>query len=118
MTCGAAECQRERHRQRCKALRERDGEEVSHHYLDVVVPFRRQHPSYQRRHRLRRQLGEIREKIGALGRAAADLWERTKVLASAAEKEAAHSKESATLWLGKALAEAQQWARELAWMVG
>jgi hypothetical protein len=91
---------------------------VSHHYRDVVEPFRQKHPSYQRRHRLRQRLGEIREKMGVLGRAAATLWKRATALVTAAEQEAAHSKETTTLWLTQALAAAQRWARELPLMAG
>ncbi len=118
MTCGAPECQRERHRKQCRALRERDSGDVSHHYRDVVEPFRQRHPSYQRRHRLRQRLGEIREKMGDLGRAAAALWKRATALAAAAGQEAAHSKETTALWLTRALGEAARWASELASMAG
>jgi hypothetical protein len=37
------------------------------HYEDVVVPFRKRRPWYQRSWRLTRQLGEIREELRPLG---------------------------------------------------
>lgn len=67
VTCGAAQCQRERHGDRCRAWHRANGEVGRSHYADVVVPFRKRQPSYQRRWRLSRRLGEIREEMSSLG---------------------------------------------------
>jgi hypothetical protein len=67
VTCGAAECQRERHCDRCRAWHAANADVGRSHYQDVVVPFRERQPSYQRRWRLGRRLGEIREEMSALG---------------------------------------------------
>lgn len=91
LTCGAAFCQRERHRERCRAWRAANAKATAAHYEDVVVPFRARHPDYQRRWRLAHGLREIREKMhplaaplrdrlqGLLGRAEALMASTTKV---------------------------------------
>lgn len=78
-----------------------------------MVPFREQHPSYQRRIRLWKRLGEIREQMGALGRAVEALWRRARALAIVASGEVAHAKENTTLWFTAAVEEAERWACEL-----
>lgn len=67
VTCGALECQRARHAGRCRIWRSENGETAANHYQDVVVPFRRQQPDYQRRWRWGCRLGEIREEMTLLG---------------------------------------------------
>lgn len=67
VTCGAVECQRKRHCERCRAWHAGNGDVGRSHYEDVVVPFRERQPSYQRRWRLGRRLGEIREQMSTLG---------------------------------------------------
>lgn len=67
VTCGAAECQRARHADRCREWRAGNAEAVGSHYEDVVVPFRRAQPDYQRRWRWGRRLREIREESSRLG---------------------------------------------------
>ena len=67
VTCGAASCQRQRHRDRCRAWRAANTETTASHYEDVVVPFRERQPDYQCRWRLSRRLREIREKMRPLG---------------------------------------------------
>jgi len=63
VTCGKPECQRARHSYCCKDWRKRNAEIAAAHYQDVVKPFRRKQPDYQRRWRLKRPLREIREKF-------------------------------------------------------
>ncbi len=82
VTCGAAPCQRQRHRDRCRAWRAANTETTSSHYEDVVVPFRARQPDYQRRWRLACCLREIREKMRSLGGA---LWARLRGLLERAE---------------------------------
>lgn len=67
MTCGAAECQRKRHIDRCRVWRSANGDVASSHYEDVVVAFRERQPCYQRRWRLAQRLREIREETGPVG---------------------------------------------------
>ena len=66
VTCGRLDCQRLRHADRCRLWHVRNRGESSEHYKDVVKPFRREQPSYQRRWRLARRLREIRELIAEL----------------------------------------------------
>lgn len=66
VTCGAAECQRERHADQCRHWRSGNAEATASHYQDVVVPFRRGQPDYQSRWRWWRRLREIREQTGLL----------------------------------------------------
>ena len=66
-TCGAAECQRKLHAEACRQWHEANVDATSSHYQDVVVPFRRCQPDYQRRWRWGRKLREIREEMGRLG---------------------------------------------------
>lgn len=63
MTCGRPACERLQHNEACQAWRERNREASRHHYRDVVEPFRRRQPTYQRRWRLGRRLAEIREQL-------------------------------------------------------
>ena len=67
MTCGAEECQRERHAERCRAWHVANRDVGTSHYADVVKPFREAQPDYQRRWRLAVRCREIREKTGTLG---------------------------------------------------
>lgn len=67
VTCGAPECQRARHCSRCRCWHARNADASAHHYADVVVPFRARQPDYQRRWRLGRRLGEIRETMQRSG---------------------------------------------------
>jgi hypothetical protein len=67
VTCGSAECQRARHSERCRVWHRANAEVARSHYEDVVVPFREQQPDYQRRWRLWRWFGEIREKMSSTG---------------------------------------------------
>lgn len=66
VTCGKPECQRARHADRCKVWHADNANITATHYEDVVVPFRRKQPDYQRRWRLKRRLREIREKFDNL----------------------------------------------------
>jgi hypothetical protein len=72
VTCGSECCQQARHSEQCRQWHERNKDVGASHYQDVVVPFRRRQPDYQRRWRLSRQLCEIREesrlRSGQLGR--------------------------------------------------
>ena len=61
VTCGAPECQRRRHARQCKDWHAGHREAADNHYRDVVVPFRRRHPRYQRNWRLASRLRETRE---------------------------------------------------------
>src|SRR5690606_20089376 len=67
VTCGAEECQRERHAERCRAWHVANRDVGTSHYADVVKPFREAQPDYQRRWRLAVRCREIREKTGTLG---------------------------------------------------
>jgi hypothetical protein len=67
VTCGATECQRARHAERCREWHASNKESGACHYEDVVLPFRREQPDYQRRWRWGRRLREIREKTAVLG---------------------------------------------------
>jgi len=67
VTCGAAECQQARHAKQCREWRAANSEATASHYEDVVVPFRKQQPDYQRRWRWGQQLREIREKTSLFG---------------------------------------------------
>lgn len=69
VTCGRDVCQRSRHAEQCRLVRQRNPEATSHHYEDYVIPFRERRPEYQRRWRWLRRLREIREEIsGSVGR--------------------------------------------------
>ena len=61
VTCGAEGCQRARHADQCRQWHVGNAEARGTHYRDVVVPFRREQPDYQRRWRWSRRLREIRE---------------------------------------------------------
>lgn len=63
VTCGAEECQQSLHNKACKLWHAKNREASRHHYRDVVLPFRRTQPTYQRRWRLERRLCEIREEF-------------------------------------------------------
>jgi hypothetical protein len=63
VTCGCAACQRSRHAEKCRQWHAANREASSKHYEDVVVPFRLEQPSYQRRWRWSRRLREIREQL-------------------------------------------------------
>jgi hypothetical protein len=71
VTCGAKECQRSLHKKACKLWHAKNREASRHHYRDVVLPFRRAQPTYQRRWRLEQRLREIREEfkrgLGSMG---------------------------------------------------
>ena len=67
VTCGAEGCQRARHAELCRAWHQANAEADSSHYEDVVEPFRREQPDYQRRWRWGQRLREIREQTGMLG---------------------------------------------------
>lgn len=67
VTCGAEECQRGRHAERCREWHGANRGVQGEHYREVVVPFRRQQPEYQCRWRWGQRLGEIREQIGQVG---------------------------------------------------
>ena len=67
VTCGAVECQRARHTDRCRQWHAANAEATASHYQDVVVPFRREQPDYQSRWRWWQRLREIREQTGLLG---------------------------------------------------
>ena len=67
VTCGAAECQQARHAKRCRQWHATNRDATAKHYEDVVAPFRREQPDYQRRWRWGRRLREIREQTGLLG---------------------------------------------------
>lgn len=83
VTCGAPECQRARHAEQCRAWHAKNKEIASGHYQDVVVPFRREQPDYQRRWRWGQRLREIREKTTVMGGA---LLGRLRGLVSQAER--------------------------------
>jgi hypothetical protein len=61
VTCGREECQQARHNEQCKQWHENNKDVGASHYQDVIVPFRRAQPDYQRRWRLGCELREIRE---------------------------------------------------------
>jgi hypothetical protein len=63
VTCGAAECQRRRHAKKCKRWHADNRDVTASHYEDVVKPYRKKHPDYQRRWRLVVALCEIREEM-------------------------------------------------------
>jgi len=67
VTCGSPECQRARHAKQCQAWHANNKEITSAHYQDVVVPFRREQPDYQRRWRWGQRLREIREETTVIG---------------------------------------------------
>jgi hypothetical protein len=68
VTCGDEACQRKRHAKSCKWWHERNTDSAESHYEDVVKPYRRRHPSYQRRRRIVVALREIRdEMLAAVG---------------------------------------------------
>lgn len=67
VTCGAGKCQQARHAKRCRQWHAANRETTAEHYQDVVVPFRREQPDYQRRWRWGRRLREIREQTSLLG---------------------------------------------------
>src|SRR4030042_799388 len=67
VTCGAAGCQRARHADRCRQWHESNREEAASHYQDVVVPFRRGQPDYQRRGGGGGRGREIREEMTQMG---------------------------------------------------
>ena len=69
VTCGAAQCQQARHAKQCRAWHANNKEATAEHYQDVVVPFRREQPDYQRRWRWGQRLREIREKTAVMGEA-------------------------------------------------
>lgn len=83
VTCGAPECQRGRHAKRCRDWHTNNKEATAEHYQDVVVPFRREQPDYQRRWRWGQRLREIREKTTVMGGA---LLGRLRGLVSQAER--------------------------------
>lgn len=93
MTCGRPECQKARHSYSCKDWRERNSDFTATHYEDVVKPFRRKQPDYQKRWRLKRRLREIREKFdnlvgGILLTSIRALERRVEALSSSPTKEA------------------------------
>ncbi len=92
VTCGAEKCQRERHSDRCRAWHRANGDVAGCHYEDVVVPFRRRQPDYQRRWRLAQRLREIREETRPLGSVLLTsfqaLLSRTKTLSESPTSEA------------------------------
>ena len=67
VTCGASDCQRARHSERCRAWHAAHADIADSHYEDVIVPFRARQPDYQRRWRLSVRLREIPEKMPSLG---------------------------------------------------
>jgi len=67
VTCGDPECQRARHAKQCREWHANNQETTACHYQDVVVPFRRGQPDYQRRWRFGQRLREIREKTTVMG---------------------------------------------------
>ena len=68
VTCGAWQCQRARHCERCRAWHAANSDVAGTHYEDVVVPFRERQPDYQRRWRLAARLREIREESSPISR--------------------------------------------------
>ena len=93
MTCGKPECQLARLADRRIAWRERNAEITAAHYQDVVKPFRKKQPDYQKRWRLKRPVREIREQFdsflgGVLLTSIRALLGRAKALSSSPTKEA------------------------------
>ena len=93
VTCGSKPCQRSRHADRCRVWHVRNPVSAAHHYVDVVVPYRAEHPSYQRRWRAWQRLHEIREEmlrvlLGAGERLAAVLIRGRKAQRLAAQEPA------------------------------
>lgn len=82
ITCGADECQRARHADRCRQWHAQNAEAAASHYGDVVVPFRQAQPDYQRRWRWGQRLREIREESSRLG---GSLLARLRAMVSGAE---------------------------------
>lgn len=92
VTCGDPECQRARHAEQCRAWHANNKEITSAHYQDVVVPFRREQPDYQRRWRWGQRLREIRETTAVMGEA---LLGKLRGLVSQAEQMIGRAFESA-----------------------
>ena len=67
VTCGAPECQQARHAEQCREWHANNKETTANHYQDVVLPFRRAQPDYQRRWRWGQRLREIRAQTTLLG---------------------------------------------------
>lgn len=107
VTCGDGTCKRERHCERCRAWHANNGEVGKSHYEDVVAPFRRAQPDYQRRWRLGRRLREIREATGSVGgvllTALGALLGRAEVLSTSPARQA-QTGVLAGNWLGDAIA--------------
>lgn len=68
MTCGAEECQQQRHAKKCKQWHKRHPDAAANHYCDVVKPYRQKHPTYQRRHRILVAYRKIREALLSMAR--------------------------------------------------
>jgi hypothetical protein len=66
VTCGRPSCQRKRHAHKCRQWHEQHPKSKENHYHDGIVPFRKQHPDYQRIWRWLRRIREIREKLTRL----------------------------------------------------
>jgi hypothetical protein len=112
VTCGRAECQRSRHADRCRAWHRRHRGETDH-YRDVVVPFRERHPGYQRRHRLRDRLGEIREQMKQLAQTVASAAGRVERSLVAMCEEPPHERCETSFWLTQALVQTVWWSEQL-----
>lgn len=69
VTCGDTECKRRNHAESCRRWRQKNHAASSHHYSDVIAPFRAQHQTYQREWRLVRSLRKIRDSIDPVLRA-------------------------------------------------
>jgi hypothetical protein len=69
VTCGDLECKRRNHAESCRRWRQKNQDASSHHYSDVIAPFRVRHQTYQREWRFVRSLRKIRGSIDPIVRA-------------------------------------------------
>lgn len=117
MTCGDAGCQCGRHTHRCRSWHACSKESRSNHYLDVVVPFRQRHPTYQRRWRLASRLREIREESRGLTERLVPRVQRAVTWGQSLQVLAASEVEQPRSSTGKSLNEALASAAQLGGML-
>ncbi len=108
MTCGDRECQRRRHAEACRGWRAKNRGVTASHYKDVVAPYRQRHPGYQRRWRVVRRVGEIRDEIAAaavrVGKQLRSVLSRGRVAQVEAGREPGHVQATTAKSLSAALA--------------
>lgn len=112
VTCRRKRCQRAQHAEACRRWHRQNRESSANHYQDVVVPFRKRHPGYQRRWRLVRSLGEIRDEIGlavhGVGKRLSRVLARGRKEQALAESEPAQARATTGKLLCSALAMAAE----------